>query len=337
MKYADLLQPAEPLESVKQIRESDTLESAKRRRDVRDLRLWPTSSRTSSSRRCASTGRAKQEEGRLRRRHLRHRQDPPHVGRRRRRRTRGPSSQPPAPRGRRSGGTHCRRFKVIRFDIGATSLALRVRSSPPRSSGALRPRRRLHVPRLVDGHEFEGRLRRHDGGVRGRPSRPRAALHPRRAARLPPRPATASSSTTSPSCARSARSPRRPGSASSPACRRPSSTIRGSPASPTPSAASATFEQVRIAKEDVAFVVEQRLLKRTPPSGRRSPSTSRRSRPSTRGWPSGSTSSYRCSPCTRLPAHVQRHAHDREARGAAHRRAEVRPCGTPRCPPTMPG
>ena len=30
MKYADLLQPAEPLESVKQIRESDTLESAKR-------------------------------------------------------------------------------------------------------------------------------------------------------------------------------------------------------------------------------------------------------------------------------------------------------------------
>ena len=30
MKYADLLQPAEPLESVKQIRESDTLETAKR-------------------------------------------------------------------------------------------------------------------------------------------------------------------------------------------------------------------------------------------------------------------------------------------------------------------
>ena len=112
MKYADLLQPAEPLETVKQIRESGTLENA-----TRDVETFVISDRMADqlsnviipALRYDASG--DQEEGHLHRRHLRHRQDPSHVGHRRRGGARLAARQAPAPGCRRGGQTHRRQVQ----------------------------------------------------------------------------------------------------------------------------------------------------------------------------------------------------------------------------------
>ncbi len=99
------------------------------------------------------------------------------------------------------------------------------------------------------------------------------------------------------------------------------------------------FEQVRIAKEDVAFVVEQRLLKKDATQRAKIAEHLQAFAPLYEGMAERIDEFVVAVPrAPRLPAHVQRHAHDREARGAAHRRARGDGrSGTPRCPPTMSG
>ena len=124
VKYADLLQPsraardgqADPRVGHARVRPAG-------RRDVRDLRPHGRSADEHHHPGAPlRRRRGHQEEGRLRRRHVRHRQDPPHVRHRRRRRAREPfepaSSIPASPP---SAETIAGRFKVIRFDIGATT------------------------------------------------------------------------------------------------------------------------------------------------------------------------------------------------------------------------
>ena len=82
------------------------------------------------------------------------------------------------------------------------------------------------------------------------------------------------------------------------------------------------FEQVRIAKEDVAFVVEQP----SPQQGRHPASQDRRAPPGVRSAVRGHGRAHgrvrgALPGAPRLPAHLQRYADDREARGAPHRRA----------------
>ena len=254
------------------------------------------------------------------------------------------SRQAPAP-GRRRGGRApiAGRFKVIRFDIGATSLPLRDIVSTEIAARPRLPGRRLHVPRLGDRHQHQGRLRRHDGGLRGRPPGPRPAVRPRRAARLPARPrGRGARSTTSRSSARSARSPPRPGSGSSPASRRRSSTTRVSPASPTRSAESATASSRcgspgRTSRSSSS----ERLLRKD----RRRSATKIREHlraftPLYEGMAEQMDEFVALFPVH--PAYLRtfnRHAHGREARGAPHRsRSEVAAAAaTPRCRPTTPG
>ena len=82
------------------------------------------------------------------------------------------------------------------------------------------------------------------------------------------------------------------------------------------------FEQVRIAKEDVAFVVEHRLLNKDATQRAKIAEHLRAFAPLYEGMAERHRRVRRALPgAPRLPAHLQRHADDREARGAPHRRA----------------
>ena len=232
MKYGDLIR-FEPIETVVQLRDADQESAAKQL-----VSTYVVS--TEMAERLAQVvipqiqfEQPADNKGFLGRRKLRHGQVPPDVGHLRDRRARGSRRRGQPPRLRRHA-PHSRPVpgcphRARRHDDGLP----RVRLLPARG-GTGGVGYRLPLPGQGRDPESQGRLRGHDVGVPRAVPRPGAAVRRGRAARLPQEPQGSGVGARSElSSARWARSARICASASSPACRRPSSTIPGSPTWPT--------------------------------------------------------------------------------------------------------